>query len=122
MKNNKELVCIKCPRGCKLFISNLQDPEKLIVEGNQCPRGESYAFDEINDPKRTITATIKIISDEEKRLPIRTDGEIPKALYKEIVDEINTMEVNAPIKRGDVIKKNIKDTGIDLIATKSISN
>lgn len=117
---NKELVCIKCPRGCKLFISNFEHPDQLIVEGNQCPRGEQYAVDEIVDPKRTITATIKLISETERRLPIRTDGEIPKKLYKEIVDEINKMKVTAPIKRGQVLVENIKDTGIDLISTKAV--
>lgn len=120
MKNNKELICIKCPRGCKLFVSNIDDPDHLIVEGNQCPRGETYAVDEITDPKRTITATIKIISEDEKRLPIRTDGEIPKNLYKKIVDKINDMEVKAPVKRGEVLVENVENTGIDLISTKTI--
>lgn len=36
------------------------------------------------------------------------------------MDEINKMKVTAPIKRGQVLVENIKDTGIDLISTKAV--
>jgi CxxC motif-containing protein len=34
---------------------------------------------------------------------------------------IENVQVNAPVKIGDVIVKNAADTGVDVIATKSIA-
>ena len=53
-------------------------------------------------------------------LPVKTKSGIPKKLNFEVMKVINSITVKAPIKCGDIIIKNILNTGIDLVATRSM--
>ena len=111
----KELICIICPRGCHLKVD-----DNNVVTGNSCPRGAKYAIDELTHPVRMLTSTVKIISEVEERLPVKTRASIDKNLIFKAMEEINKVEVKAPIHIGDIIIDNIAGTGVDLIATKEI--
>lgn len=112
---NKELICIVCPRGCHLSVD-----EKMNVTGNNCPRGAKYAISELTHPVRVLTSTVKIVSDNEERLPVKTSEAIAKELIFKAMEELNKIEVKAPIKIGDVIIENIAGSGVNLVATKNI--
>lgn len=114
------MTCIICPRGCELTVVNPDDISKIEVYNNLCKRGKDYAIKEKTNPMRTITATVKVIDGQHNRLPIRTDGEIPKKVYMEIMDIINETKVKAPIARGDIIVEDVLNTGTNIIATKSV--
>ncbi|HLR35605.1 MAG TPA: DUF1667 domain-containing protein [Tissierellales bacterium] len=119
MKTIKK-TCIRCPIGCRLTITKDDTlPSGYLVEGNTCNRGEEYAIKEMTNPSRTVTSTVKIKNSTIPRLPIKTKGEIPKDKIFECMDIINSIEVSAPIKKGDIILKNVLDTNIDIIATRS---
>ena len=47
----KELVCIVCPRSCRMTITS--DGDELVVTGNTCKRGKEFAVSEMTDPRRT---------------------------------------------------------------------
>lgn len=111
----KELICITCPRGCHLKVD-----DNLNVTGNNCPRGAIYAKAELTHPVRMVTSTVKIVSDIETRLPVKTKEPIAKELIFKVMEEINKIEVKAPILIGDVVIPNVLETGIDVIATKDI--
>lgn len=111
----KELICITCPRGCRLSVD-----DNLNVTGNNCPRGAVYAKNELTHPVRMVTATVKIVSELEMRLPVKTSVAIDKNLMFKVVEELDKIEVKAPIKIGDVVIKNIFGTGVDILATKNI--
>ena len=118
---NKELVCIVCPKGCRITLipdETLQDGYKVI--GNGCNRGIGYGIKELTSPTRVLTSTVKIKGAIMKRLPVRTKGDIPKSKVFECMELLNDIEVYAPIKVGDVIVKNILGTGVDLTALKSM--
>lgn len=118
---NKELVCIVCPRGCRLtLIQDEASQEGYKVIGNGCSRGIDYGIKELTNPTRVITSTVKIKGAMMRRLPARTKGDIPKNKVFECMKLLNNIEVSAPIKVGDIIIKNILDTGVDLIASKSM--
>ena len=53
-------------------------------------------------------------------LPVRTDGEIPKAKIADLMKEINAITVDKKVKRGDVVAQNIVGTDVNLIATATI--
>ena len=111
----KELICITCPRGC-----HLQVDENLNVTGNMCPRGAIYAKAELTHPVRMVTSSVSVISENQSRLPVKTKDPIPKELIFKIMEEIEKVEVKAPIKIGDVIIKDVLGTGVDIVATKNI--
>jgi hypothetical protein len=54
----RELVCIACPVGCRLRVSQEQDGE-IRVSGNQCEKGDTYGREELLAPKRVVTATVR---------------------------------------------------------------
>jgi CxxC motif-containing protein len=114
------MTCIVCPRGCKLRVVSSDDLSKIEVFNNLCKRGVDFAIKEKTNPQRTITATVKINNSNQRRLPVRTNGEIPKSKYMEIVKIINNFEIDAPVKREDIIIENVLDTGVNIIATKSV--
>jgi CxxC motif-containing protein len=49
-----------------------------------------------------------------------TTGTLPKGLIDSLLNNIYRMHLETPIARDDIIIKNIDNTGIDLIATRTV--
>lgn len=113
-----KLVCINCPRGCNLEVTNING--EIKVTGNSCPRGEQYAINEMTNPLRTVTTTIAIKSDIYDRLPVITSSPVPKGKIMDVCKALKEVEAKAPIKMGDVIVSNIIGLNVDIVASKSI--
>lgn len=106
-----ELVCIVCPRGCRLSVND------GVVSGNACKRGEAFAISESTLPMRSVCSTVATVFDDYPVLPVRTDGEIPKAKIPMLMQEINAVKVDKRLKRGDVVIDGVVGTNVKLIAT-----
>ena len=76
----KDLICIMCPKGCHLKVD---EEHGYTVTGNRCPRGAEYGHNELKNPTRVITSTVRLRSKSACRLPVKTDGQIPKYMMKE---------------------------------------
>ena len=111
----REFICIECPKGCHLKVD-----DALNVTGNTCPRGLKYAINEITCPKRVITSTVVIKSKLVSRLPVMSENELPKEKMFDVVNEIAKVRLEAPVKCRDVIIENVCDTGVNIIATRTI--
>jgi len=117
----KNLICINCPLGCLLEVE-FDNKSIISVVGASCKRGNKYAEKEIFSPERTITSTVKINGASTRFLPVKTDKAVPKKYMFQIMDEIFKIEINAPIKLGDVIVKNIRESGANLVATRTCTS
>ena len=84
----KELICIMCPKGCRLTVD-----DELNVTGNGCIRGVSYGKQEVTNPRRYLTSTVKIVSSRYKRLPVISDGDLPKEKVSEVMKYLDNVEV-----------------------------
>lgn len=115
-----KLVCINCPRGCHLNVEKVDD--KIIVEGNGCPRGETYAINELTNPLRVITTTIDIESKKYVRLPVISSSALPKGRMMDVMKALKDVCVKAPINRGDVIVKDVLGLNVDIISSKTIKD
>ena len=73
----KELICIVCPKGCRLRVD---ENDGYKVTGNTCPRGEEYGKMELTNPTRTITSTVAVRGAAHPRCPVKTTKPIPKGL------------------------------------------
>ena len=113
-----KLVCINCPRGCNLEVENING--EIKVTGNFCPRGEKYAISEMTNPVRTVTTTVGIKSEIYDRLPVITSNPIPKEKMLDVCKALKGVDVEAPVKLGDIIVSNILGLGSDIIASKTI--
>lgn len=114
-----ELICIVCPKGCHLKVD---EDNNYKVTGNSCKRGEEYGKKELTNPTRVITSTVKINKGTISRLPVKTNSDIKKSQIKDAMKLLDNMSVNAPIKVGDIIIKNILNSGVDFVATKTIKS
>jgi len=112
----KEFVCIVCPRGCQLKVD-----DNLNVTGNFCPRGKEYALQELKDPRRSITSSIRVGNREDMLVSVKTSGSIPKGKIFDVMEEINKLKVDAPTHIGDIVKKDILGLGVDIIITKELN-
>ncbi len=113
----KELICITCPKGCHLKVDEEND---YAVTGNACPRGAEYGKNELKNPKRVITSTVKTNSTEYCRCPVKTNGAIPKGKMFEIMKMLDDVELKTPIRVGDIVVRNLFVTGVDIVACKEI--
>lgn len=114
----KQLVCIGCPRGCRLTIDE-KDGE-YIVTGNTCPRGKEFAISEMTAPKRTICSTVKTVFSDVPVLPVRVSDDIPREKIFDVMREINAVTLTERVGRGDAVIKNVLGLGVDVIATSDL--
>lgn len=117
MITKREITCITCPMGCNMTVT-LEDNKVIKVEGNTCKRGEVYANTECTNPVRTLTSVM--FAKNGAVLSVKTDKPIPKDKIFECVEIIKTKTAENDTKIGDIIIKNIADTGSDIVATKSL--
>jgi CxxC motif-containing protein len=110
-----ELTCIVCPVGCRITVDKKDGA--YAVSGNQCPRGRDFALMEATDPRRSLSSTVKTTDPTMPRLPVRTDGEIPRDMIFPVMALINETEVNRPVHMGDVIIADVLGTGVNIIST-----
>lgn len=119
--NEKEIICILCPLGCKLQVSQKEeDPNALTIRGQQCKKGKDYAHEEYTNPTRTVTSTVVVRGTLLPRLPVKTSKPVPKKLIYPVVEEIARVEVEGPVKMGAVIIKDVLGSGADVVASRSM--
>jgi len=112
-----ELICITCPKGCRLKVDEEND---YSVTGNSCPRGAEYGKNELKNPKRVITSTVRTTSTEHPRCPVKTNGAIPKEKMFEAMEMLDNITLKTPVKVGDTVIENLFGTGINFVACKEI--
>lgn len=115
----RELICISCPIGCHIEAELMADGS-VAVSGNRCPRGLAYAENELTDPKRMVTAVVACRSKVLPFVPVRSSAPVSMALIGELLDTLRTLEVAPPLNTGSVIVGNFKNSGVDIIATRSV--
>lgn len=117
--------CTTCPSECLLTVEVERDADGAVVEvhsvtGNNCPRGDKFAHQELTCPMRVLTTTVAVSGGDEALLPVRTAEAIPLALYVQVMDLIRGLVIEAPVRMGDVVLENLLNTNIDLIASMDI--
>jgi CxxC motif-containing protein len=115
----RKMTCINCPLGCSIEVAILG--EDINVTGNKCKRGQDYGVNEVRDPRRVVTSTIKVIGGEKPLTAVKTDSEIPKKVIFEVMEEINKISVVAPIMIGDVLIENVLGTGANIVASSRVN-
>ncbi|MFL0247488.1 DUF1667 domain-containing protein [Candidatus Clostridium stratigraminis] len=115
----KELTCIGCPLGCSLLVE-LDNKGNIKVTGSSCKIGDTYAIKECTNPTRIVTTTVAVINGDYPTLSVKTEKDIPKNKVFECIRLLKNIVVTAPVAIGDLIYKNILDTGVNVVATRNI--
>jgi len=117
--NDRDLVCIACPLGCRLRTLRCGDGT-VEVSGNKCPKGGTYGREEMVSPRRVVTATARLAARELRRLPVKTSGPFPRERIGELLAAVYALRVEPPVRTGQVLLENFGGTGVDLVATRSV--
>ena len=73
--------------------------------------------------KAIFTSVVRVKGNNKyKVVPVKSSEEVDKSLWIEISKVLSRIYVSTPINIGDIICKNILNTGIDIIATKNIDH
>ncbi len=106
--------------GCQMKVTLDDDGKFVSVKGNRCPKGEAYARDEVTDPKRVVTSSVKVVGGKMQLVSVKTDGTIPKRLILDAMKSIKSSSVDAPVKCGDKVIKDLLNTGVNVVATRTV--
>ena len=117
---HKTIICTVCPLSCNVFLELGDNDEIVSLTGNRCPRGKAYAAKEHTAPERTLTTTVKVRGGIHPLLPVRTDQPIPKEMLLEAMQATSDLEVEAPIKMGQVLIEDFLGTGVNLVASRDL--
>lgn len=117
--------CTTCPSECLLTVKVERTADGHVAEvrsvtGNSCPRGDKFAHQELTCPMRVLTTTVAVSGGDEALLPVRTSEAIPLELHAQAMALIRGLVVNAPIRMGNVVLKDLLNTNIDLVASMDI--
>lgn len=114
-----ELICIGCPLGCPLSVT-MENGEVREVTGNTCKRGDAYARKEVTNPTRIVTSTVKVKGGRLAMASVKTASDIPKGRIFDCVKALQTVELAAPVRIGQVVLEDVAGTGVPVIATKNV--
>lgn len=118
----KELICVICPNGCQLQ-ADIQDGEQPVVTdvtGNLCDKGPEWARQEIINPMRTIASSVLVDDGDFPMVSVRTDSPISLKKIFDVMNEIRSRRVKAPVNIGDVIIEDVAGLPCKIIATRNV--
>lgn len=113
----RELVCIVCPKGCRLHVDENDD---YRVTGFGCQRGVEYGKNEVMHPTRVVTSTVAIKGAELPRCPVKTNVAISKKLIFDAMKTLDDVILEAPVKTGQVVVPDVCGTGADFVVTRDM--
>lgn len=111
-----DIICIVCPKGCHLSV----DETTLTVIGNNCPRGAEYGRNELENPVRVVTSTVKVIGAPISRCPVKTLGGVPKGKVFDTMNELKKIALYAPVHCGSIVLENVCGTGVNVVTTREL--
>jgi CxxC motif-containing protein len=115
----KHFVCVVCPVGCEIDV--VHDGSEIIsVEGNKCEKSEEFVTQELIEPMRILTTTVRIEGSRWPVIPVRTDEAVPKRLFPSIMKKLTRIKLQAPVNMLDVVMTDIAGTGANIIATRTM--
>ncbi len=112
-------VCVVCPIGCEIDVVH-EDSEILSMEGQKCDKSEEYVRQELLEPMRILTTTVRIRGARWPVIPVRTDGPVPKRLFPRLMRQLKRIELQAPVDMLDVVVSDIAGTDANIVATRSM--
>jgi len=115
----KHFVCVVCPIGGEIDV--VHDGDKIVsLEGNKCEKAEEFVRQELIEPMRILTTTVRLGGARLPVIPVRSDKPVPKRLFPNIMRQLKRIELKAPVNMLDVVVQNIASTGGNIIATSTM--
>ncbi len=119
-QEKRRVSCIICPLSCIGEVS-IAAGEVVGLAGFSCPRGQTYAREEVTAPRRMLTSTIRVSGGRLPLLPVVSRQPLPKDKIMDCARCLSTVTVSAPVKEGDVVLADILGLGVDVVASRDLA-
>jgi len=116
---SEKIVCIMCPFGCEIE-AEVKEGELVEIEGHGCEDGKEYAEQELASPKRIVMSVVECKDGNFPTVSVKTSQPVDKKEIEDVMGALSDIEVQAPVKTGEIILKNVCNLGIDVVATRSV--
>jgi CxxC motif-containing protein len=117
----RHFVCVICPIGCEIDV--VHDGDRIIsMEWNKCRKSDEFVKQELIEPMRVLTTTVRIQGARWPIIPVRTDKPVPKRLFPLIMSLLRRIKLQAPVGMLDLVVKDVAGTGANVIATRTLSH
>ncbi len=116
MIKEHKVTCIVCPAGCEI-IARVRKNSIIEIRGNRCKKGVDYARNEVIEPRRVLTTTVRL--ENGHFLPVKTAKPIPRELIFKAIKELKEVRVKVPVKMGEVVHQNVAGSNVDVVSTRS---
>lgn len=116
----RHFTCVTCPVGCEMDVE-LDDGHVVSISGNRCKKAEEFVLQEVKEPMRILTTTIRIRGAKWPMLPVRTNRAIPKRLFFQAMKDLADIELKAPVNMSDVIVRDIAGSGANVVASRNMN-
>lgn len=113
----QEFTCVVCPNGCLLTV--WEEKGQVKVEGAACKNGVTYGINELTDPRRVLTTSIRVTGGTLPLVSVRSDRAIKKSDLIPAMREIGFLTVPAPVKIGDLLYAD-EAMELRLLATRNV--
>ena len=111
--------CVVCPIGCEIDV--VHEGSRIIsMQGNKCEKSMEFVTEELIEPMRILTTTVRIQGSRWPVVPVRTDRAVPKRLFPRIMRQLRHIELEAPVNMLDVVVGDILHTGANIVATRTM--
>jgi CxxC motif-containing protein len=115
----KHFVCVVCPVGCEIDVVH-EGSRVVSMEGNRCEKSEEFVRQELIEPMRILTTTVRIQGSRWLVMPVRTDRAVPKRLFPRIMKRLRRIQLQAPVNMLDVVVSDVLRTGTNVIASRTM--
>jgi CxxC motif-containing protein len=95
--------------------------DDVKINGHACNIGVSHGINEIKNPRRTVTTSVRVDTGEAYfMLPVKTLPDIPKDKIFDCVAEVKKLNITRSVAIGDVLIENVLNTGSNVVATRNV--
>jgi CxxC motif-containing protein len=121
--NERTMTCILCPNGCELHVQWDGEPaaDRLLVEGNLCSKGLGYAVDELTNPQRTLTTSVRVHGGVQRLASVKTALPVPRSALAGVRAALQPVVLEAPVSIGDVVLSDAGGSGVDVVVTRAVA-
>ena len=94
MAEQRQFICITCPVGCTIQ-ATVEGKELISLEGQTCSRGVAFVREELTDPRRMLTTTVRVRGGTLPLVPVRSSGPLPKERIFDVVEKLRDVVLQA---------------------------
>jgi CxxC motif-containing protein len=113
----REIICLVCPTSCRLSVRETGDEPEVV--GAACERGVEYAWNELVDPLRVFTSTVRVSGGARPVVSVRSADLVARDLLRDVGAASCSVVAQAPVREGDTLAEDLPG-GVRLVATASV--